>query len=108
MRSSTRYTVGLLLLGLTGFLLVGCGDASDKLERRIPSAFIFARGADAQKLDPADVDDGESVNTMAQMFEGLVGFVPGTLDVEPHLAASYEISNDGLQYTFKIREGEFT
>ena len=105
MRSSTRYTVGLLLLGLTGFLLVGCGDASDKLERRIPSAFIFARGADAQKLDPADVDDGESVNTMAQMFEGLVGFVPGTLDVEPQLAASYEISNDGLQYTFKIREG---
>ena len=51
------------------------------------------------------MDDGESVNTMAQIFEGLLGFVPGTLQVEPRLAESYTISDDGLVYTFRIREG---
>lgn len=82
-------------------LLSACGGSRESGEA--PASFIFARGADAQKLDPADVDDGESVNTMAQMLEGLVGFKPGTLEIEPRLAASYSISGDGLQYTFAIR-----
>ncbi|MEX0329885.1 MAG: ABC transporter substrate-binding protein [Puniceicoccaceae bacterium] len=97
-----------LLPGILGFLLgtflTGCGKGGGTTGEA-PSAFIFARGADAQKLDPADVDDGESVNTMAQMFEGLLGFVPGTLEVEPRLAESYSISPDGLSYTFQLREG---
>jgi peptide/nickel transport system substrate-binding protein len=96
-----------LVLGLSfllGMLLAGCGGGSAKQENA-PTTFIFARGADAQKLDPADVDDGESVNSMAQLFEGLVGFVPGTLEVEPRLAESYAISPDGMVYTFRIRDG---
>jgi peptide/nickel transport system substrate-binding protein len=83
----------------------GCGKGGDDAGDSSPKAFIFARGADAQKLDPADVDDGESVNTMAQLFEGLIGFAPGTLEVEPRLAESYSISDDGLSYTFRLREG---
>lgn len=67
--------------------------------------FVFARGSDAQKLDPADVDDGESVNTLAQICEGLVRFRSGTLEIEPALAESYSISEDGLVYTFQLREG---
>jgi peptide/nickel transport system substrate-binding protein len=83
----------------------GCGKDGGDAAVKAPKAFIFARGADAQKLDPADVDDGESVNTMAQLFEGLIGFAPGTLEVEPRLAESYRISDDGLSYTFRLREG---
>lgn len=70
-----------------------------------PDTFVFARGSDAEKLDPADVDDGESVNTLAQCLEGLVRFRPGTLEIEPWLAESWEISDDGRTYTFTIREG---
>lgn len=66
---------------------------------------MFARGSDAQKLDPADVDDGESVNTLAQICEGLVRFESGTLEVEPWLAESWAISEDGLVYDFVIRPG---
>ncbi len=89
---------------LVALFLSACGGGSGK-EGAAPTSFIFARGADAQKLDPADVDDGESVNTMAQMLEGLVGFAPGTLDIEPRLATDWSISGDGLRYTFSIREG---
>ena len=99
-----RILLGLALGLSLAALISGCGKGGDA-SGKAPSAFIFARGADAQKLDPADVDDGESVNTMAQMFEGLLGFRPGTLEVEPRLAESYSISQDGLSYTFRLREG---
>jgi len=94
-------STGLMLAVL---LISGCS-RKDGTSETIPDVFVFARGADAQKLDPADVDDGESVNTMAQIFEGLIGFVPGTLEIEPVLAESWSISEDGLEYTFNIREG---
>lgn len=101
-----RSIASFALLGAVGMLLLtGCDRRSDTARMAAPSTFIFARGADAQKLDPADVDDGESVNTMAQIFEGLVGFKPGTLEVEPRLASRYAISPDGLTYTFILREG---
>jgi peptide/nickel transport system substrate-binding protein len=90
--------LGLALLA--GF--VGCGGGGREAE---PEVFVFARGADAQKLDPADVDDGESVNTLAQCLEGLLAFKEGSLEVEPRLAEAYAISEDGRTYTFTLREG---
>jgi peptide/nickel transport system substrate-binding protein len=92
----------LALLGILGIgFIVGCSRSEDSQ----PSAFVFARGADAQKLDPADVDDGESVNSMAQVMEGLLAFKPGTLEIEPCLAESYSVSEDGLAITFQLRDG---
>jgi peptide/nickel transport system substrate-binding protein len=72
---------------------------------KAPETLIFARGSDAQKLDPADIDDGESVNTLSQICEGLVRFRSGTLEIEPGLAETYNISPDGLTYTFHLRSG---
>ncbi len=66
---------------------------------------IFARGADSQKLDPADVDDGESIKVLAAVCEGLVRFKVGTAEIEPCLATSWSISPDGLVYTFHLRSG---
>lgn len=93
------------LIFVTG-LLVGCGGAEeDSAGSHEKKTFVLARGSDAQKLDPADVDDGESVNTLAQICEGLLRFKPGTLELEPWLAESYESSPDGLTHTFKLRDG---
>jgi peptide/nickel transport system substrate-binding protein len=87
----------------------GCGPAqapsSGNPTGNVPDTFIFARGADAQKLDPADIDDGESVNTLAQVLEGLLRFKPGTFEIEGQLAESWEVSADGLNYTFRLRSG---
>jgi len=93
---------------LTLILLVGILSGCSREQPAVSDAaqtFVFARGSDAQKLDPADVDDGESVNTLAQICEGLVRFKSGTLEVEACLAESYSVSDDGLVYTFQIREG---
>ncbi len=66
---------------------------------------VFARGADSQKLDPADVDDGESVKVLSNICEGLVRFKTGTSAIEACLATSWTISPDGLVYTFHLRPG---
>ncbi len=70
-----------------------------------PVTLTFARGADSQKLDPADVDDGESMKVLVNVSEGLVRFKHGTTEPEPCLATSWTISPDGLTYTFKLRPG---
>ncbi|MBD5778484.1 ABC transporter substrate-binding protein [Pelagicoccus sp. NFK12] len=95
----------VLCLSLSSLFHLGCGSRSEQPEGETPKVFIFARGSDAQKLDPADIDDGESVNTLTQICEGLVRFKSGTLEIEPWLAKSYSISPDGLTYRFEIREG---
>ena len=70
-----------------------------------PVTLAFARGADSQKLDPADVDDGESMKVLVNVSQGLVRFKHGTTEPEPCLATSWTISPDGLAYTFKLRDG---
>ncbi len=67
--------------------------------------FVFGRGGDSVKLDPAVVTDGESFRVTDQIFETLVQFNGSTTDIKPGLAKSWEISPDGLVYTFTLREG---
>lgn len=92
------------LVAMALLLTAGCDQPQEEASGP-PRAFIFARGSDAHKLDPADVDDGESVNTIVQIFEGLLAFKESSLEVEPRLAESYSISDDGLRYRFQIRPG---
>jgi peptide/nickel transport system substrate-binding protein len=94
----------LLLLTSVSLILVGCGGGGPA-SNGSSKTLIYARGSDAQKLDPGDVDDGESVKTLNQICEGLLRFKPGTLELEPWLAESYAVSDDGLTMTFQIREG---
>ncbi len=39
------------------------------------------------------------------IFNRLVEFTPGTTEVKPALAEEWEVSDDGLEYTFHLREG---
>src|SRR5258708_14648061 len=70
-----------------------------------PATLTFARGADSQKLDPADVDDGESIKVLVNISQGLVRFKHGTTEPEPCLATSWTIIPNGLTYTFELRQG---
>ena len=67
--------------------------------------FTYAQGADPRGLDPALVDDGESSKIIVNIYEGLLKYATDSTKVEPSLAESWEISPDGLTYTFKLKQG---
>ena len=73
-------------------------------EQVVEKVLIFGMSGDADKLDPADVTDGESISRMDNIFEGLVEYIPGGTDIQPALATSWNISDDGLNITFDLRK----
>lgn len=92
-------------------LLVACaaGAACDSgramHRRRDPGTLVVARAADVQLLDPARVQDSESIEVGTLLFEGLVRWTPGTTAIEPGLARSWQASPDGEVWTFELRPG---
>ncbi|MES2969716.1 MAG: ABC transporter substrate-binding protein [Pseudomonadota bacterium] len=60
---------------------------------------------DVATLDPAIGYDWQNWSMIKSLFDGLMDYVPGTTDLRPGLAESYEISEDGMTFTFKLRPG---
>ncbi|MFN2488213.1 MAG: ABC transporter substrate-binding protein [Actinomycetota bacterium] len=98
---------------LTALLLVAaaCGGSSDEGDGGDGGAtqegvtMTFGTSADPVVLDGPLVSDGESLRAIDQMMEGLVTLEPGTTEVAPGLATEWQISEDGKEYTFNLRQG---
>jgi peptide/nickel transport system substrate-binding protein len=64
----------------------------------------FGTASDPVVLDGALVSDGESLRVIDQIFETLVGLEAGTTEIVPELAESWQASDDGLEWTFTLKE----
>ena len=111
MRRSLKLLALLLALSM---LAVACGGGDDDDDGDDgegggggdrTAELVFGTSADPIALDGFLVSDGESLRAIDQMFEGLVTLEPGGTEVQPGLAESWEASEDGLEWTFKLREG---
>ncbi|MEC9243967.1 MAG: ABC transporter substrate-binding protein [Pseudomonadota bacterium] len=60
---------------------------------------------DVSTLDPAIGYDWQNWSMIKSLFDGLMDYVPGTTELRPEIAESYEISEDGTVFTFKLRDG---
>jgi ABC-type transport system substrate-binding protein len=60
---------------------------------------------DVATLDPAIGYDWQNWSMIKSIFDGLMDYVPGTTELRPGLAESYEISDDGQTFTFRLRPG---
>lgn len=70
-----------------------------------PGVLIIGLSAEPKSLDPAAAADVNDFRVMMNIYEGLVRYKDGTQQIEPALAESWHISNDGKTYTFRLREG---
>ena len=61
--------------------------------------------SDITTLDPAIGYDWQNWSIIKSLFDGLMDYEPGTTRLVPNLAESYQISSDGLTYTFRLRRG---
>ncbi len=96
-----RRQVGALLVIIAIALLSSPGVQA----QAVPRTLKIAVGIDADTLDPA----GQTTTTIANMvdyiYETLVAFDYRQNKTVPSLAMTWQISPDGLAYTFKLRSG---
>jgi peptide/nickel transport system substrate-binding protein len=88
---------GLLILGAFLVLTLSGSYNEDKNTLRLPLP------SNPKTLDPAGITDVYSDAVAQRIYNCLVKHSP-TLQIEPDLAQSWEVSNDGLTYTFRLRK----
>lgn len=90
-----------LLIGIgIATVLLGCSGEKESKLKEIKTTMSM----DLDSLNPYKIVSSGSEEIMLNVYEGLLmPTVEGTLT--PAIAESYEISEDGLTYTFKIRKG---
>lgn len=97
MRRNTTIPPFAVILAVS---ILGCGRAGDAPQRH---TLVDSRDwYDPISLDPAYATDVPSGRAVAYLFDGLTRFTPDAR-VVPSLARSWEVSEDGLQYTFHLR-----
>lgn len=103
---SAGVATGVILISLA---TAGCsgGDGKGFSQRANASAvgvFRYPLPTNPTSLDPHKVQDGDTIDMIQQVFEGLVKWGEDN-SVQPNLAESWTISEDGKLYTFKLKQG---
>ncbi len=90
----------LVALTTAAGMLAGCGSKTDT------DTFRFANDTDIVGMDSTVVDDAMSFNAITAITDGLT-----TVDVKgntiPGIAKSWDVSNNGLTYTFHLRDAKW-
>ncbi|MDO5605288.1 MAG: ABC transporter substrate-binding protein [Paracoccus sp. (in: a-proteobacteria)] len=87
----------LVAISLTAVLMGSAASASN---------LVYCSEGSPEGFDPALYTSGTSFDASARnIMDGLVHFTHGETATEPGLAESWEISEDGLEYTFHLRPG---
>jgi ABC-type transport system substrate-binding protein len=95
----------LLLSAAAAIALLAAPPAFAAEQPKQGGAAIVTFNNDLTTLDPAIGYDWQNWSVIKSIFDGLMDYKPGTTELEPDLAESYTISDDGQTYTFKLRDG---
>ena len=90
------------LLAAGAALAAGCGHKDGAASRGAGNVFRVPVINAPTTFDPAMVEDGPTIDVLQQVFEGLVQWSPDN-KVVPCLAEKWDVSPDGLTYTFHLR-----
>jgi peptide/nickel transport system substrate-binding protein len=99
-----RTFMGGVALGVASIVVLG-GQHSTVAQDDEELVFVYAALKEPGNIDPGVAVDGQAYRIINNVYESLVDHVPGTFELEPVLAESYEVSEDGLTYTFHLRQG---
>lgn len=97
--------VSLVFAGLVAIFALGCGEESTSGgssgdDQTLRSAF----SADPAPLDPDSYYEAEGLAITTSVYEGLLQYKPDSDELEGELAESWDVSEEGLTYTFELRD----
>ena len=64
-------------------------------------------GTEFPKLDPQTAQNGDGIDLIENLYVGLTRFNPKTQQIEPYLAESWQVSQNGRVWTFNLRQDIF-
>ena len=100
---STLNTLGGTLAAIFVVLLSACSPSeSNVVIGNRTGVLHYGIGSEVQTLDPHVLSDTSAMEISGALFEGLVRLNPETLEPEPGVAKSWEISDDGLTLIFRL------
>jgi peptide/nickel transport system substrate-binding protein len=88
-------------LALAAALSIGVADAAETPK----DVLVIGHVAELQTLDPAQAVTISDFRILSNIYDGLLAYKEGSLDIEPALATSWTMSGDGKIYTFTLRRG---
>ena len=104
-----RFLVLLLAMAMLVMMLASCGSKEPAAEGGAETAdagkqLVVQVGPNPETLDPALNSAVDGANTILHLFEGLL-IVDKDSNLAPGQAESWETSEDGLTWTFHLRDG---
>ena len=97
------------LVAAVGLVLSACSSTSSTTgapsRPSVNGTLNLAYLADMSVPDPDVFYDIEGNTVILSVYQGLVDYKPDSTTIEPVLATSWDISPDGLTYTFHLRNG---
>jgi peptide/nickel transport system substrate-binding protein len=79
--------------------------ATEEEQTPAKDTLVYGRGGDSTSLDPITTTEGETFKVTENIFETLVAFGEQDTTINPGLAESWTVTDDGLTYEFKLRQG---
>ena len=100
-----RNIIKLLLLISLSLSLFSCTQGESNVDSGNRLGILHkGNGTEPQGLDPHVVSGLPEHHIIDTLFEGLVYKDPYTLEIQPGVATSWQISEDGKTYLFRLRE----
>ncbi|MDQ0201708.1 glutathione ABC transporter substrate-binding protein [Neobacillus ginsengisoli] len=99
----------LLFVVISAVVVVGCSSKESSVEKKDGNKtsnkeMVIAVNENFISMDPHNTGDTNSNSVQSAMLEGLLGF-DADGKITPKLAESYTVSENALEYNFKLRKG---
>lgn len=99
-----KVAVVLSLIMLFSLFMTGCNKSSQVQSTAEKENLIIAQDLEPTTLDPHTCYDAVGLRIIANMFDSLT-YIDEKGQLVPCLASDWEISDDGLTYTFHLKSG---
>src|SRR3990170_8653621 len=97
----TKRHVALLIVLALGLALLSTGTSAGPAGKTLVVGLV----AEPTSMDPGQLTDINSMRVLSSVYDTLLRFKPESFVLQPGLAVAWKISQDGLTYTFTLRQG---